>query len=296
MAFERKSGDTPIAFSGCVGVPCRKDCGNPWLKHEIARFLTFAGFNEFPLTFLPMSEPTTSFPATRWTLLQTLREGSADEARAALETLCQAYWFPLYVVARRKMMSQHDAEDAVQGFFLSLLRREVLVTAEEKYGRLRTLLLTAFENYCKNEWRKLNTAKRGGGVEHINLMTLHGAETRYLMHGGADGADMETLYNREWARAVLERSLERLKLDHERRMQSDRFDLLVGHLTQKRANVRQEDAAREVGMNPNTYRQALHRMRQEYREKIERELAVTLDTNDPEVIKMEMFALLRAFE
>jgi hypothetical protein len=60
--------------------------------------------------------------------------------------------------------------------------------------------------------------------------------------------------------------------------------------------VRQEDAAREVGMNPNTYRQALHRMRQEYREKIERELAVTLDTNDPEVIKMEMFALLRAFE
>lgn len=62
---------------------------------------------------VPAPAPNPLFPATRWTLLQRVTEGSQEEAQAALDTLCRAYWQPLYCVARQRQMSTHDAQDAV---------------------------------------------------------------------------------------------------------------------------------------------------------------------------------------
>jgi RNA polymerase sigma-70 factor (ECF subfamily) len=41
-----------------------------------------------------------------------LRAARSDttRARAALEDLCQAYWYPLYAYSRRRGYSPHDAE------------------------------------------------------------------------------------------------------------------------------------------------------------------------------------------
>ncbi len=123
------------------------------------------------------------FPSTRWTLLQHVRAGSAAEARAALETLCRTYWYPLYCVARQKQLAEHDAQDAVQGFFESVLRRETFSTVDESAGKLRQLLLTAFDNYCTQQWQKAHRLKRGGGAEHVEfteLIDTEQAELRYL--------------------------------------------------------------------------------------------------------------------
>ena len=238
------------------------------------------------------------FPATRWTLLQRVRAGSAEEAWEALNTLCRVYWQPLYCVARRKQFSAHDAKDVVQGFFESLLRRETFATADETAGKLRQFLLSCFDNYCGQQWHKANRQKRGGGAEHVEFIEFPDAgktEQRYLKDIGAPSSSIEALYNRQWANAVLERSLHALREDYASRGWQDRYDLLVGPLLQQEDEASLTDLAGRTGQTPGALRVTLHRMRGHYRDQIERELAATLDTDDPALIRAEMAELFKAF-
>lgn len=242
-----------------------------------------------------LSSPT-PFPNTRWTLIQTLREGSEENARAANETLCRAYWTPLYAVARYEHMSEHDAQDAVQGFFVTLLRRDTLAKADAEQGKLRNLLLMAFNNYLLNEWRKDQRQKRGEGAEHVPLHDIGGTENRISKDLHAPGLSTEKLYAREWARAVLDRSLAALRQHYTERGLAERFTLLQGPLMQADDAATLDALATRANMQPGALRTALHRMRAQYRERIERELAVTLDTNDPAEIQQEVGELFRAFD
>jgi len=241
-----------------------------------------------------MQSAQSNFPLTRWTLLENLREGSPEQSKWALETLCRAYWFPLYVVARKRF-AKEDAEDAVQGFFLSLLKREALHQADSSRGKLRSFLLASFENFCNQQWERQNTLKRGGQVEHLQLFTDHGAETRYIQHAEASKEDIETLYNREWARTVLEASLESLRQEYDRRGHASRFRLLAVHLTETDPELGMQAASLSAGMTLEAYRTALHRLRKEYRTKIEQELAKTLDGAEPVLIREELHELFRVF-
>ncbi len=238
------------------------------------------------------------FPPTRWTLLQRARSGSAEEVRAALETLCQAYWPPLYCVARQKRLSEHDAQDAIQGFFESLLRRETFCAVDEEAGRLRSLLLGAFDNYCVQQWQKANRQKRGGGAEHVEIAEfVFNAEEaeRQFQRSGAGDDSVEALYNREWANAVLERSLRALQDDYARRGWQERYQLLEAPLLQKDDADSLDQLAARAGMTAGALRVNLHRMRGHYRDQIERELATTIDSNDPKLIREEMAELFKAF-
>ena len=42
-----------------------------------------------------------SFNTTRWSVIAAARGPDPDAARAALSTLCEAYWYPLYAFIRR---------------------------------------------------------------------------------------------------------------------------------------------------------------------------------------------------
>ena len=236
------------------------------------------------------------FPATRWTLLQRVRAGTADEARAALEALCRAYWQPLYCVARQKQLSVHDAQDAVQGFFETMLRRESFASADEAMGKLRWLLLRSFDNYCVQQWHKANCQKRGGGATHLELSGQDsGKAEQHFLRANADSLSIDVLYNRTWAQSVLERSLEALRADYASRGWQQRYDLLVGSLLQQDDNTSLEQLAKSSGSTGGALRVTLHRMRGHYRDKIERELAATLDTDDPKEIREEMTELFKAF-
>lgn len=238
----------------------------------------------------------TLFPSTRWSLLQKLREGSESEARAALESLCRSYWQPLYCVARRGALNEHDAQDAVQGFFESILRRETFATAEETAGKLRQLLLRAFDNYCTQQWQKSTRQKRGGGAEHVALDALMDCSRAEQVYRKSDpAADLEALYNREWANALLIRALEALRSDYEKRGWQERYELLLGPLIQQGDDTRLAEIAERAGMTAGALRVMLHRMRGHYRAHIERELSQTLGTDDPAMIRAEMQELFKAF-
>ncbi len=72
------------------------------------------------------SLPSSAFPATRWSLIVCLKQGTDDDRQQALAQLCQLYWRPLYAYARKRGFSKPDAEDLTQGFFQQVLSRDSL--------------------------------------------------------------------------------------------------------------------------------------------------------------------------
>ena len=52
----------------------------------------------------------TWFATTRWTVVLSAGDPGSPQAAAALETLCRAYWYPLYAYIRRRGYSAPDAK------------------------------------------------------------------------------------------------------------------------------------------------------------------------------------------
>jgi RNA polymerase sigma factor (sigma-70 family) len=234
------------------------------------------------------------FPHTHWTLLKSLEGASEADRQAALDTLCRSYWFPLYAAARRKGLGEDDAQDIVQALFLRLLKHDYLLEVDKNKGKLRTYLLVMLDNLMRQQWRSETRAKRGGGAEHLSWMDVAEAETR-LLQAPARG-DVHTLYLRDWASTLLQSALDRVRESYVQKQQLDRFDVLVPFVTQPDYDRSIVDVAEELGMAPTHLRVLIHRFRQQYRECIEQEIALTLDSTDPTQIREEMVELFKAFE
>src|SRR5207247_2046623 len=77
------------------------------------------------------SEPSGGrFPSTHWSLVLRARQREEPGSAEALQTLCRAYWFPLYAFARREGCGSEEAQDLTQEFFARLLAKRYLDTAD----------------------------------------------------------------------------------------------------------------------------------------------------------------------
>jgi hypothetical protein len=86
------------------------------------------------------------FATTQWNVVLAARNGSESQARAALELLCDAYWFPLYAYVRRRGHAADEARDLTQEFFADLLSRDFLAAIDQSKGRFRSFLLASLEH------------------------------------------------------------------------------------------------------------------------------------------------------
>src|SRR4051812_42066553 len=77
------------------------------------------------------------FQTTQWSVV--VRAGRRDDgdAGAALATLCERYWFPVYAYLRRRASDVHEAQDLTQEFFAWLLEKNTLACAAPERGRFR---------------------------------------------------------------------------------------------------------------------------------------------------------------
>src|SRR4051812_11609638 len=95
------------------------------------------------------------FATTRWTLVLTAARRDAPQAGAALEELCQTYWYPLYAYVRRHGRTREDAEDLTQSFFMRLLEKNYLDGLQSDKGKFRAFLLAALKHFLANEWDRI---------------------------------------------------------------------------------------------------------------------------------------------
>ena len=92
------------------------------------------------------------FATTHWSLVLVAADERSPRAADALESLCRAYWYPLYVYVRRKGYSAADAQDLTQEFFSRLLSKDYLSIADRNRGKFRSFLLGSLEHFLAREW------------------------------------------------------------------------------------------------------------------------------------------------
>ena len=150
-----------------------------------------------------------SFDTTRWSVVAAAGNHLSPHAKEALETLCRAYWYPLYAYVRRKGLAVADAQDVTQDFFRRLIEKNDLESVDRGKGSFRSFLLASMNHLLANEWDKARTLKRGGGHQIISL-DAEEAEGR-LMQEAAVNDSPEKAFDRRWALTLLDRALTQLR-------------------------------------------------------------------------------------
>ncbi len=232
------------------------------------------------------------FATTQWSVVASAGRGSTPEARTALATLCESYWFPLYAFVRREGCSADDAQDLIQAFFARLLEKKYLAAADPERGRFRSFLLAALKHFLANQRKRGRAQKRGGGRAAISL-DFPAAEDRYRLEP-ADTLTPERLYEKRWALALLDRVLKRLRDELAAAGKLARFDHLKQFLTGEPEADSYRQIAGQLAMSEGAVKVAVHRLRRRYRELLEDEIAQTVA--GPEEIEDERRALVAAVQ
>jgi RNA polymerase sigma-70 factor (ECF subfamily) len=229
------------------------------------------------------------FATTQWNVVLAARDGTEGEARRALESLCEAYWYPLYAYLRRRGRGADEARDLTQGFFADLLGRDFLGAVDQSKGRFRSFLLASLEHFLSRDREKEQAQKRGGGARPLPL-DVDTAETRYRLEP-ADERTPEKLFERRWGLTVMERAMDRLAAEHAD--QKERFERLKPCLTGSEEASYREVAA-VLGMTEAAVKAAVHRLRQGYGRLLREEIADTVA--DPAEVDDELRHLLRVVQ
>ena len=230
------------------------------------------------------------FHTTHWSLVVAAAGGEGNEPRAALEELCQAYWYPIYAFIRRRGNSAEDARDLTQGFFAALLEKGYLADADPQRGRFRSFLLTAVARFVTKEHAKEAAQKRGGGTKTLSL-DFDAGESRY-QHEPVDNWTAEKIFERRWALTLLDRTLAALRREHEAAGKLPLFEALKVFLTGEAGAPPLREIAAGLEQSEGAVKVAVHRLRQKYRELLRQEIAQTVAT--PEDVETELTALLAA--
>jgi len=214
----------------------------------------------------------------------------SPQHESALEELCRRYWFPLYAYARHGGTAHADAEDLVQGFFVSqFLQTNFLQDLNSKKGSFRAFLLACFNHYSINEWKRAGRQKRGGGADHLQLDWAT-ADEKFQSFMAAETP--EKMYDRAWAVTLLERVLAQLGQKMQANGRRELFEELKPVLAGDRDDFSYRDAAKRLKQSDEALRQRAKRMRERLQELIRHEI---LKTCDPTQVEEEIRWLLNVF-
>jgi len=221
------------------------------------------------------NRPARAFATTQWSLVVAAQpdEASKTSARKALETLCRAYWYPLYAFVRYRGYSSDDAQDLTQAFFVRIIEAGGFAAADPERGRFRSYLLGALKHFLANEWHRLKRQKRGGELQFVEWDALD-PEARYE-EAPQQPADPEQLFDREWARQITSGALQALNEEMRAAGKGEQFDALKGSLSGKDGSSR-ADAAERLGLSEGAVKVAVHRLRQRYRKLLREAVAETV--------------------
>ncbi|MBS0657815.1 MAG: sigma-70 family RNA polymerase sigma factor [Verrucomicrobia bacterium] len=229
------------------------------------------------------------FHTTSWTVVFEAADTRGGRAQEALADLLRGYWRPLYLLARMRGCPHHDAQDAVQGFFLHFVERRAVKRADPALGRFRAFLQVAFKNFLAGEFARQQAQKRGGGAAHLPIDDTALADLEQALAAAPDPA---VAFDRAWALAVLDRATERLRAGAEERGEAEVQRVLARFLERHGTDASQAAAAAELGLTPGAFRVRLHRLRAEFRRLLREEVAATV--TDPHELDAELAHLQRA--
>lgn len=169
-----------------------------------------------------------TFPSTYWPSIELAGEVESEAGQAALSEVLRKYWRPMEVfvsmrfsafLAREKV----DAGDLVQEFIACrVLEGPFFQTADRKRGsKFRSFLKASLSNFVLEKIRRAQATKRAALKSAVSLELMSSEDEL----DKAAQASASTAMDREWARLLFERCVDRMQHYCEQRRRSDYWRL-----------------------------------------------------------------------
>ena len=210
------------------------------------------------------------FPPTRRSVIEAVGSIDAEERERALETLCAAYWRPIYKYVRlRWNRPAEEAQDLTQGFFVEVLERELLKKFDPKKARLRTYLRVCADSFVSNEDKASRRQKRGGSVAHVAL-DFAAAEEELggpVMDPAAipSPESLEESFEKEWLRSLFSLAVEELRELCNARQRERTFRLFEAYDLEGHDKISYQQLAKDYSIAATDVTNALAWARREFR-------------------------------
>lgn len=230
------------------------------------------------------------FPSTCWSWVVAARQAGHPSSREALEGLCRSYWRPVYALIRHRGYQPGDAADLTQDYFARLLDGRLLRAADPGKGRFRTLLRTDCRYFLADEGDRRRSRKRGGQSRPVPFDVEREGERGGIL-GAREEDDPARLFDRSWALALLDRTLENLARREFDAGRGEWFLRLRSALVDAPDGRPYAEIAAELGTTVGAVQAAVVRLRKRYRQALRDEVAATLGDPSPEAIDDEIRTL-----
>jgi RNA polymerase sigma factor (sigma-70 family) len=237
-------------------------------------------------------EGTASFHTTRWTIVMRAAQSQAAGGQAALADLCRVYWYPLYILARRRGHSPDDAQDLTQSLFLHLLEHRAFSGVDRLKGKFRSFLLASFQNHLSDAFDLARRLKRRGGKEFVEL-DAEDAEEWYRREL-VEVLTAEKIFDARCAMTVLGEALKKLSQEYAMMGKTDTFEALKVFLdpNSSTAPPSYDEVANRLKVSTGGVKTLIHRLRKRYTALLREEVGRTV--SDPAEIDEEIHALCDA--
>jgi RNA polymerase sigma-70 factor (ECF subfamily) len=216
------------------------------------------------------------FASTHWSVVLAAGGQQSSQATEALETLCRAYWYPVYAFVRRRGYGPEDAQDLTQEFFARLIEKNYPAHADRAKGKFRSFLLLTLNHFLADDYDRATTKKRGGGQVFIAL-DEDALEDRYGLEP-ADKLTPEKLLERRWAQTILEQALVRLRAEFVAQGKAETYEVLKAFEPGDQRTLTYADAAARLGVSESAIKSMIYRLRQRHRELVREGIAHTVST------------------
>jgi RNA polymerase sigma-70 factor (ECF subfamily) len=133
-------------------------------------------------------------------------------------------------------------------------------------------------HFLANEWDRNKAKKRGGDIRHFSIDFPRG-ENRYLAET-ADTRTPESVFDREWALALLELVHKKLREQYAQKGKANQFEKLKDLLTASSPAESYDRLAEDLEMTEGAVRVAVHRLRRRFAELLRSEIAETVAEED----------------
>jgi len=217
---------------------------------------------------------------------------SGARGQSALAELCWLYWYPLYILARRRGHSADDAQDLTQGFFLHVVEHRALTGVDRLKGKFRSFLLASFQNHLSDVGDRARRLKRGGDKEFVQL-DAEEAEERYRLEP-VEFLTPEKMFDARWAMTVLGEALKQLRQEYASAGKTSTFEALKAFLDPNNsiAPPSYDEVANQLHITNGGAKTLIHRLRKRYTALLREEVGRTV--SGPAEIDEEIHALYEA--
>ena len=208
------------------------------------------------------------FDTTRWSVVLGA-QGTGEDARAALESLCRTYRPPVLAYIRSRGYANDVAEDLTQAFFARFLERTHRAGADPARGRFRAYLLAAIKHFLINAAAEADAVKRGGRFQ------FEAIEAEVDNESLRSDQTPERCFEQSWALVILEAAMRRLRQEARAAGKQDLFEQLRDFLTEAPDDEDYARVAAAMNLRRNTVAVSVHRLRHRLRELVREEVSQT---------------------